>query len=207
MAQVVYDGTQYQISNPAHYKPIGEVFDMAGACPLGSVEANGSTVSATTFPGLSSVLGTIWGTSSGNVVLPDLRGRATFGRDSGTGRISAGGGNFDGTIIGNSGGQQFQVLTQAQLPNIAVNFGGSAGSVTSSDTTVGHWDGMSAQGGPGPFNAPRSDAGHFSASAPTINNFTPSGNITVGSLTNTLGSGNLHPVLSPAAITFKCIRL
>jgi microcystin-dependent protein len=202
MAQVVYDGTQYQISNPAHYKPIGEVFDMAGNCPLGSVEANGSTVSATTFPGLSSVLGTIWGTSSGNVVLPDLRGRATFGRDGGTGRISAGGGNFDGTIIGNTGGQQFQVLTQAQLPAIGLAFGGNnPGSVTVTGGQV--WiTPTNVQGGPGPGNAPNvNNFGNGSVALPT-----PTGSVTAGGSTN-LGSGNLHPVLSPAAITFKCIRL
>jgi microcystin-dependent protein len=203
MAQVVYDGTQYQISNPAHYKPIGEVFDMAGLCPLGSVEAIGQAVSATTFPGLSSVLGTIWGTSSGNVVLPDLRGRATFSRDSGgSGNISVGGGNFDGTIIGNRGGQQFQVLTQAQLPNIGLAFSGNApGSVGVTGGQV--WGTVNnVQGGPGPGNAPNTN--NFGAGSVALP--TPSGTVTVGGTTN-LGSSQLHPVLSPAAITIKCVRL
>jgi microcystin-dependent protein len=202
MVEVVYDGTSYQIRNPAHYKPIGEVFDMAGACPSGSVEAVGQAISATTFPGINVVLGTIWGTSSGNTVLPDLRGRATFSRDSGgSGRITVGGGNFDGTVIGNVGGQQSQTLTTMQLP--ALTFTGTSITPTTNQNTstlafgAGGTQANVLATGSGPGQVMGSTVPWtFGTMSMT---FTPAGTIATGGLP--------HPVLSNAAITIKCIRL
>lgn len=52
----------------------GEVRTFAFAsCPAGWLNANGASVSATTYPDLFAALGTTWGTSAGNVVLPDFR--------------------------------------------------------------------------------------------------------------------------------------
>lgn len=53
---------------------VGEVraFAYAG-CPAGWLNANGATPSATTYPDLFAALGTTWGTSPGNVVLPNLQ--------------------------------------------------------------------------------------------------------------------------------------
>ena len=52
----------------------GEVRTFAYAgCPSGWLVANGASVSATTYPDLFAALGTTWGTSAGNVVLPDFR--------------------------------------------------------------------------------------------------------------------------------------
>lgn len=52
----------------------GEVRTFAFAsCPAGWLYANGAAVSATTYPDLFAALGTTWGTSAGNVVLPDFR--------------------------------------------------------------------------------------------------------------------------------------
>ena len=94
------------------------VFDYAGAagCPVGSALANGGT---TTVPALVSVLGTTWGVSG---TLPDLRGRATFSADSGgSGRITVAGGNFDGTAVGGTGGQQSNVVNKVNLGAFALN--------------------------------------------------------------------------------------
>lgn len=61
----------------------GEVRTFAYAsCPAGWLYANGAAVSASTYPALFSALGTTWGTSAGNVVLPDLRNQ--FMRGDGT---------------------------------------------------------------------------------------------------------------------------
>lgn len=53
---------------------VGEVraFAYAG-CPAGWLNTNGATPSATTYPDLFAALGTTWGTSPGNVVLPNLQ--------------------------------------------------------------------------------------------------------------------------------------
>jgi microcystin-dependent protein len=207
MVEVMYDGTSYQIQNSANTKNVGQVFDMGGICPVGSVEAIGQAVSATTFPGLNSLLGTTWGTSSGNVVLPDLRGRSTFGRDSGgSGRITAAGGNFDGTVLGAVGGQQFQVLTAAQIPASGYSFGGTPITNLGLNQNT-EFLALGAGGtqtnvlatGSGPGQTVGSTVA-WSFGQMTVT-FTPGGSVTVP------GGGNLHPVLSPAAITIKCIRL
>ena len=74
------------------------------------------------IPIASAVLGTTYGNpGGGNFTMPDLRGRFFFNLDTGgSGRITTGGGNFDGTVLGNTGGTQSRNISQAMLP--AVNF-------------------------------------------------------------------------------------
>jgi hypothetical protein len=115
-----WDGAEYQMtSQPALGYAPGAVFDYAGsACPAGSLETTGSsTVSTATYPTLFANIGTLWGTTiGGDFTIPDLRGRGTFSRDSsGSGRITAAGGNFDGTAVGNVGGQQSNVLNKVNF--------------------------------------------------------------------------------------------
>lgn len=57
----------------------------------------------------------------GNFTMPDLRGRFFFNLDTAAtgGRISTVGGNFDGTVLGNTGGVQSGNISQNQLPNVA----------------------------------------------------------------------------------------
>jgi microcystin-dependent protein len=65
---------------------VGEVRSFAtAACPTGWLEAAGQSVASATYPSLSTALGTTWGTSAGNVVLPDSRGRFARGFDHGAG--------------------------------------------------------------------------------------------------------------------------
>lgn len=62
---------------------VGEVRAFAvSSCPAGWLATDGSAQSATTYPDLFLALGTTWGTSAGNVVLPDFRGM--FLRGTGT---------------------------------------------------------------------------------------------------------------------------
>ena len=61
----------------------GEVRTFAYAgCPAGWLAADGSSVSAATYPNLYLAIGTTWGTSAGNVVLPDFQNQ--FLRGDGT---------------------------------------------------------------------------------------------------------------------------
>jgi len=53
-------------------------------CPAGWLLADGSEVSATTYPGLATALGVTWGAAAaGNVKLPDFRGMFLRGRTAG----------------------------------------------------------------------------------------------------------------------------
>jgi microcystin-dependent protein len=80
----------------------GEIRSFArSTCPSGWLEAAGQSVSSTTYPNLSAALGTTWGTSSGNVVLPDSRGRFARGFDNGAGVDS-------GRTFGTTQGHQLQ---------------------------------------------------------------------------------------------------
>jgi hypothetical protein len=200
--EVIYDGTQYQLRS--YTKPIGEVFDFAGsACPIGSQETTGGTVVAATFPGLNTVLGTIWGTSAGNVVVPDLRGRATFSRDiGGSGRITVAGGNFDGTVVGNVGGAQSALISQAQLPS--VNFTNSGITLTNGVPAFSVVGGAGGQGFAGVQGTLSSPTGSLTGIASTIVT-----NVSVNSQGSAAsgGSAAIRSELSPAAIVIKCVKL
>ena len=191
--EATWDGTEYQMtSQPALSHAPGEVFDVAGStCPTGSLETNGSSlISQTTYPTLYADLGTTWGVAAGgNFTIPDLRGRTTFSRDSGgSGRITAAGGNFAGTVVGNTGGYQSNVVSQQNLtsftvPNTltpAANYCVS-GVNCSSGTTA------------------------FVISGPVAGSGQPAGLAITGSVTSG-GSSTPLPTLSNAAITIKCIK-
>jgi microcystin-dependent protein len=85
--QAVYLGSgAWQVFGTAAGGIAGEIRTFAtAACPSGWLEAAGQTVATTTYPQLSAALGTTWGTSSGNVVLPESRGRFARGWDHGAG--------------------------------------------------------------------------------------------------------------------------
>lgn len=77
----------------------GEVRSFAMAsCPSGWLAADGSSQSATTYPNLAATLGTTWGVSAGNVVLPDLRGVFVRGAGTNSTVALAAGGNPSGTL-------------------------------------------------------------------------------------------------------------
>jgi microcystin-dependent protein len=70
-----------------------------------------------TYSALFDAIGYTYGGSGTSFVIPDCRGRATYGQDnmggSAAGRITTGG-NFDGTVLGNSGGSQDHTLITAE---------------------------------------------------------------------------------------------
>ena len=135
------------------------------------------------------------GSSTFNV--PDLRDRAIFGLGNmgGTnaGLITASGGNWDGTVLGNTGGGQNQTLTVAQLPASP-----PSGTWTFSGTqqtwgvTFNQAIGLSNPSNLGVGGSPDIwwNSGSSLSASVTV---TPAGAISNGNL----GSGNSHPIMNP----------
>ena len=104
--------------------PIGGLLPYVGATAPNSafVLPFGQAISRTTYATLFGLVGGTFGGGDGSSTfnVPDLRDRAIFGLGNmgGTnaGLITASGGNWDGTVLGNTGGGQNQTLTVAQLP-------------------------------------------------------------------------------------------
>ncbi len=105
--------------------PVGTVVDFAGAsAPTGWLLCFGQSLSTTTYSRLFAVIGYTYGGAGSSFSMPDARGRATFGKDnmggSAASRITAAGGNFDGTVLGGTGGQQNNTVLQTHLPAVTL---------------------------------------------------------------------------------------
>jgi microcystin-dependent protein len=132
--------------------------------------------------------------------VPDLRGRTVFQVDSGgSGRITVAGGNFDGTVLGNTGGAQNQTLTAAQIP--AHTHSGTTG-----NDAPDHHHQMSAAGSSlGQVGGSQlllqsggSDLETAGASARHQHNFTTD---------NGTGGGASHPIMPPAIVLPYILRI
>ena len=166
----------------------------------------GQAISRTTYATLYTLIGNAYGAGDGSTTfnIPDLRGRAIFGQDnmggSAANRITAGGGNFDGTSLGNTGGGQNQTLTQLQLPNVNFAISGTAINAVSSTFTATDTPNFSsvnniafAMNGAGLFTESFSNAGA---------SFT----VTQGTA-NSGGAGNPHPIMPPAMVLPYILRI
>ena len=94
----------------------------AGAkAPKGYLFCDGSAVGRRAYSELFEAIGTTYGAGNGTTTfnLPDLRGRATFGRDdmggAAAGRLGIASG-FVGTAVGWAAGEQTHTLTTAEMP-------------------------------------------------------------------------------------------
>jgi hypothetical protein len=134
--------------------PLGGMMPYIGASAPNSafVLPFGQAISRTTYATLFSLAGTTFGAGDGSTTfnVPDLRGRFVAGLDNMGGaaasRITVAAGNFDGTVLGGTGGAQNRTISQNQLPNVTVNatFGKNFLSV---DNTVGSFTGGGLGGG------------------------------------------------------------
>jgi microcystin-dependent protein len=91
--------------------PVGSVLDYVGSsAPSGWALLNGQTLTnaQTVYPDLWAVAPTAWRSSS-DLVLPDLRGRATIGAGQGSGLTNR--------ALGTSGGAETHTLTTAEMPS------------------------------------------------------------------------------------------
>lgn len=125
LLQVSCDGTNVVVS--ANAIPVGTVLTTAAStADPGFLLCYGQALSRTIYAALYARIGTAYGAGDGSTTfnIPDERGRASFGKDDmgGTpaGRITIAGGNFDGTVLGGSGGQQSNVVNKANLANFTL---------------------------------------------------------------------------------------
>lgn len=191
MTVATFDGTQFQIISSVSQVPIGTVqMTLAAAADLGFVLMQGQCLAtAGKYNSLWFKLGSPAPGScgAGNFSLPDGRGRVAAMVDSGgSGRITAAGGNFDGTGIGNSGGNQNHALVAAELAahthTITDPGHTHAFSVSGAITTAGA--GANLTGGGGTYGTN------------TLSGTTASATTGITS-TNSTGSGNAFSTLQP----------
>ena len=129
-----------ETAGPVQELPLGAGFDVSGgsisvafALPVGMIVdfggnsppplwllCDGTAYSTSSKPLLFAAIGYAHGGGSGSFNVPDLRGRASFGRDSMGGaaanRVTEAGSEIDGAALGASGGQQNFTLTALELP-------------------------------------------------------------------------------------------
>lgn len=104
--------------------PLGGMMPYLGATAPNSNFALpfGQAISRTTYATLFAMISTTFGVGDGTTTfnIPDLRGAtiAGLGNMGGVdaGRITVAGGNFDGTVLGATGGAQNYILTTPQIP-------------------------------------------------------------------------------------------
>ncbi len=168
--------------------PLGGIIPVyaGGALPVGYEFPNGQTLSsAANYPDYFTYV-SISGTT------PDLRGRAIFGLDNmggaAAGRITVGGLNYDGTIEGNAGGNEFHFLLTNEMPphnHTIVDSGHSH--------SIGVAAVLAAYGG-GLQNLVQSVTSGGSDRTTTVNG--------TGISINNTGSGNAHTILPPSMVLF-----
>jgi microcystin-dependent protein len=189
--------------------PPGTIIDFAGGtAPTGYLLCNGQAVSRTQLSRLFAAIGTTWGAGDGSTTfnLPDLRGRATFGRDNMGGAaanlITVAGGNIDGTVLGNFGNLQNITIATANLPNINLSLTSLilTSTMTSASVDVNNNASFGVAVG-----------GNLLTSAHNVGqqSITPTGFHITTTLSGTLplgGSGTLLGILPNLAIVNKCIK-
>jgi microcystin-dependent protein len=122
--------------------PTGVLMPYAGtSAPTGFLLCAGQAVSRTTYAGLFSIIGTTYGTGDGSTTfnLPDLRGRAVFGKDdmngSAANRVTNGVSSVPGTTLGGAGGSEYMhghahAYGVGGVPANGVNVRGTSGDGT-----------------------------------------------------------------------------
>lgn len=181
--------------------PVGAVMDFAGAsAPTGWLLCFGQSVATATYPGLFAAIAYTYGGSGPNFTIPDCRGYATFGKDNmggvAAGRITAAGGNFDGTVLGGVGGQQNTSISQTHLPSVTLttSIGSGQGSHVHSFVTGPNVIGAAGAGSVNITGGSLAATAMAAATLPAMSGTTPLG-----------GSSTAFPVLSNAIIFNKII--
>jgi microcystin-dependent protein len=177
--------------------PLGGMMPYIGASAPSSAFAIpiGQAISRSTYATLFSLISTTFGSGDGSTTfnVPDLRGRAVFGQDSGgSNRITVAGGNFDGSVLGNTGGGQNQTLTMAQLP--------ASPAPVSANVLAGASQAVAA-------NNTSSTATVANASGFTVYPVSQTTTVALGPNLSNLGSGNSHPIMPPSITLPYILRI
>jgi len=105
---------------------VGDIKANANAAiPAGWLACGGQAVSRSTYAALFLAIGTLYGAGNGSTTfnVPDLRGRALFGKDnmggSAANRLTTANGGLDGVTLGAVGGGESVTLTSGELPSHA----------------------------------------------------------------------------------------
>jgi microcystin-dependent protein len=174
------------------YVPPGVVLPFAGTtAPTGFLLCYGQAVSRTTYAALFAAIGTTFGPGDGSTTfnLPDLRGRAPFGKDdmggSAANRLTVGGSGVNGAALGAAGGAETHTLGIAQMP---------AHSHGVNDPGHSHLQDAGANPPGGPYT-PRSTYGDGT----NLGQIPVYGSATGVSIQNT-GGGGAHNNMPPAVV-------
>lgn len=122
---------------------VGQISDFAGSTvPAGTLAADGSCVTTTSYPDLFAVIGSGYGSCiAGSFAIPDLRGTVSaspdnFGSNGNAGRLNAACSAVDTTIGGRCGTQQTNLSSVNQLPQFTPSGTNSNSTVTSNQSLI-----------------------------------------------------------------------
>lgn len=157
----------------------------------------GQAISRTTFATLFAMTGTTFGVGNGTTTfnIPDLRGVALFGLDNmggaAAGKITVAGGNFDGTVIGGTGGAQNHTLSIPEMPShLHVDSGHLHQFTYSVDTVVA-------------FGGAHTEVNAIQTAGGTTTVTTQGG----AAVIQPTGGGGAHTILSPAMTVPFILRI
>lgn len=212
--------------------PSGTIMAYAGStAPDGWALCSGGTVSRSANASLFAAIGTTYGAGDGSTTfnLPDLRGRAIFGKDNMGGstasRLTSAGG-IDGTTLGATGGAQTVTLSESNLPSHSHSFTGTSVTTSSNSHTHTYQDAYFAEN----FSGGTGGNSRYGTSAGTDNDnsfywrtssnthSTSASNISTGSTAHThtvtaegtignTGSGTSFGVVNPGIVMNYIIKL
>jgi microcystin-dependent protein len=196
----VYNGSVWVLDGETIL--VGEMKDFSGAsAPPGFAIADGSSFACASFPALCSVIGTSFGGTGANPLLPDTRGRVTAGLDSyGTApgaanrlTVAATGCGTGFTAVGatcaNANQSHTQVLAEIAAHNHTITDPGHVHGTTPASFNV-----LSGVSSPLAGGAGAGEAAFSMQSA------------TTGITINNSGSGQAMPIVNPNLGVVKIIR-
>jgi microcystin-dependent protein len=224
-AGVIVQGTPYMatyyhptewilvgLANLAWSVPIGAMLDYTGATAPNSqfVLPFGQPISRTTYATYFALVGSTYGSGDGSTTfnVPDLRGRAVFGKDdmggSAANRITSATMFPNGSTLGAIGGAEAVTILQGNIPSYTLSHTLSVSSLTitpdGNNGRIRRGSIISVSNGTGSTNNVLQDNG-----ASTSADFSGTGTVS-GSVTSN-GSGNALNKLSPGIILNKILRV